>query len=76
MAEQLEDFSIVVTKCSINHSQRLRKMAVVVWCETQILEEGNSEQCPACSVGLRAAADKKGHIPLLNKNRRSSRKGK
>lgn len=61
MAEQLEGFGTVVTKCSINHSRRLSKMAVVVMFEKQILEEGISKQCPACSVGLRETADRKGH---------------
>jgi len=76
VAEKLEGFGTAVTQCSVNHSQRLSKMAVVVLCEKQILEKGISKQCPACSVGLKAAAGKKGHIPLLNKNRRRRRKGK
>ena len=75
MAEQLGVFGTAVTKCSINHRWRLSKTAVVVMCDKQIMEEGISIQCPACSVGLRATVDKKGHILLLNKNRRR-RKGK
>lgn len=76
MAKQLEGFGAMVTKCGVNPSWRLRKMAVVVTCEKQILEEGISKRCPACSVGLRATADEKDHIPLLKKNRRRRKKGK